>query len=148
MNLKDRITEDMKAAMRAKDADRLLTIRGLLAALKQKEVDERVTLDDAMVVAIVDKLIKQRKDSIAQFGTAGRQDLVDKETAELKVLEAYLPARLSAEEVQAAVAALVAELGASGPADMGKVMGAAKQRFAGHADMGLVSAAVKQALSK
>lgn len=148
MNLKDRITEDMKAAMRAKDADRLLTIRGLLAALKQKEVDERVTLDDAMVVAIVDKLIKQRKDSIAQFGTAGRQDLVDKETAELKVLEAYLPARLSAEEINAAVAALVAELGASGPADMGKVMGAAKQRFAGHADMGLVSAAVKQALSK
>ena len=148
MNLKDRITEDMKAAMRAKDADRLLTIRGLLAALKQKEVDERVTLDDAMVVAIVDKLIKQRKDSIAQFGTAGRQDLVDKETAELKVLEAYLPARLSAEEINAAVAALVAELGASGPADMGKVMGAARQRFAGHADMGLVSAAVKQALSK
>ena len=153
MSLKDRITEDMKAAMRAKDADRLLTIRGLLAACKQREVDERVTLDDAMVVAIVDKLIKQRKDSIAQFGAAGRQDLVDKETAELKVLEAYLPARLSAEEINAAVAALVAELGAAsgqemGPADMGKVMGAAKQRFAGHADMGLVSAAVKQALSK
>ncbi|HSV69110.1 MAG TPA: GatB/YqeY domain-containing protein [Methylibium sp.] len=148
MSLKDRITEDMKAAMRAKDADRLLTIRGLLAACKQKEVDERVTLDDAMVVAIVDKLIKQRKDSISQFGVAGRQDLVDKESAELKVLEAYLPARLSADEVTAAVAALVAELGATGPADMGKVMGAAKQRFAGNADMGLVSAAVKQALTK
>ncbi len=148
MTLKDRITEDMKAAMRAKEADRLLTIRGLLAALKQKEVDERVTLDDAMVVAIVDKLIKQRKDSIGQFATAGRQDLVDKETAELKVLEAYLPARLSAEEIAAEVARLVAELGAAGPADMGKVMGAAKQRFAGNADMGLVSAAVKQALAK
>lgn len=148
MSLKDRITEDMKAAMRAKEAERLGTIRLLLAALKQKEVDERVTLDDAMVVAIVDKLIKQRKDSIAQFATAGRQDLVDKETAELKVLEVYLPARLSAEQVAAEVAKLVAELGASGPADMGKVMGAAKQRFAGNADMGQVSAAVKQALSK
>ena len=148
MPLKDRITEDMKAAMRAKEAERLGTIRLLLAALKQKEVDERVTLDDAMVVAIVDKLIKQRKDSIAQFATAGRQDLVDKETAELKVLEVYLPARLSAEQVAAEVAKLVAELGASGPADMGKVMGAAKQRFAGNADMGQVSAAVKQALSK
>ena len=148
MSLKDRITEDMKAAMRAKEAERLGTIRLLLAALKQKEVDERVTLDDAMVVGIVDKLIKQRKDSIAQFGTAGRQDLVDKETAELKVLEAYLPARLSADEVAAEVAKLVAELGAAGPADMGKVMGAAKQRFAGNADMGQVSAAVKQALSK
>jgi uncharacterized protein YqeY len=148
MSLKDRITEDMKAAMRAKEAERLGTIRLLLAACKQKEVDERVTLDDAMVVAIVDKLIKQRKDSISQFAAAGRQDLADKETAELKVLEAYLPARLSAEEVNAAVAALVAELGATGPADMGKVMGAAKQRFAGNADMGLVSAAVKQALAK
>lgn len=147
MSLKDRITEDMKAAMRAKEAERLGTIRLLLAALKQKEVDERVTLDDAAVVGIVDKLIKQRKDSIAQFGTAGRQDLVDKETAELKVLEGYLPARLSAAEVQAEVAKLVAELGASGPADMGKVMGAAKQRFAGNADMGQVSAAVKQALT-
>ncbi|HWH75250.1 MAG TPA: GatB/YqeY domain-containing protein [Methylibium sp.] len=148
MSLKDRITEDMKAAMRAKEAERLGTIRLLLAALKQKEVDERVTLDDAMVIAIVDKLIKQRKDSIAQFTTAGRQDLVDKESAELQVLEAYLPARLSAEQVAAEVAKLVTELGASGPADMGKVMGAAKQRLAGNADMGLVSAAVKQALAK
>ena len=146
--IKDRITEDMKTAMRAKDAPRLGTIRLLLAALKQKEVDERVVLDDARVIAIVDKLIKQRKDSISQFSAAGRTDLADKETAELAVLEAYLPARLSAEQVAAEVAAIVAELGASGPGDMGKVMGAVKTRLAGKADMGLVSAAVKQALSK
>lgn len=148
MSLKDQITEDMKTAMRAKDAPRLLTIRGLLAALKQKEVDERVTLDDAAVIAIIDKLIKQRKDSISQFQAAGRTDLVDKETAELKVLEAYLPQRLSADEIGAEVAKIVAELGASGPGDMGKVMGAVKTRLAGKADMGLVSAAVKQALAK
>ena len=148
MSLKERITEDMKAAMRAKEADRLLTIRGLMAAMKQKEVDERITLDDAAIVGIVDKLIKQRKDSIAQFSAAGRTDLVDKESAELRVLEGYLPARLSAEEITAQVAALVAELGASGPGDMGKVMGAAKAKFAGQADMGLVSAAVKQALAR
>ena len=146
--IKDRITEDMKSAMRAKDAPRLGTLRLLLAALKQKEVDERIVLDDAMVIAIVDKLIKQRKDSISQFSAAGRTDLADKETAELAVLEAYLPARLSAEQVAAEVAAIVAELGASGPGDMGKVMGAVKTRLAGKADMGLVSAAVKQALSK
>ena len=146
MTLKDQITEDMKTAMRAKDSARLGTIRLLQAAMKQKEVDERVTLDDAAVVAIVDKLIKQRKDSITQFAQAGRDDLVAKESAELAVLETYLPARLSAEEIDAAVAQLVAELGAKGPADMGKVMGAAKQRFAGQADMGLVSAAVKRAL--
>lgn len=146
--IKDRITEDMKSAMRAKDAARLGTIRLLLAALKQKEADERVVLDDAMVIAIVDKLIKQRKDSISQFSAAGRTDLADKETAELAVLEAYLPARLSAEQVASEVAAIVAELGASGPGDMGKVMGAVKARLAGKADMGLVSAAVKQALSK
>ena len=148
MSLKDRITEDMKTAMRAKEADRLLTIRMLLAACKQREVDERVVLDDAAVVGIVDKLIKQRKDSITAFQQAGRTDLVDKEAAELRVLETYLPQRLSAEEVQAAVAALVVELGATGAADMGKVMGAAKARFAGTADMGLVSSAVKQALAK
>ncbi|MBW8830903.1 MAG: GatB/YqeY domain-containing protein [Burkholderiales bacterium] len=148
MSLKDQITDDMKTAMRAKDSARLLTIRGLLAALKQKEVDERVTLDDAAVVSIIDKLIKQRKDSIAQFGTAGRTDLVDKETAELQVLEGYLPKRLSADEVNAEVATIVAELGASGPGDMGKVMGAVKTRLAGKAEMGLVSAAVKLALSK
>ena len=148
MSLKDQITEDMKTAMRAKDSARLLTIRGLLAALKQKEVDERITLDDAAVVGIIDKLIKQRKDSIAQFGTAGRTDLVDKETAELQVLEGYLPKRLSAEEVAGEVEKIVAELGATGPGDMGRVMAAVKTRLAGKAEMGLVSAAVKQALSK
>ncbi|MEY2689305.1 MAG: hypothetical protein RL375_3504, partial [Pseudomonadota bacterium] len=145
--LKERITEDMKAAMRAKDSDRLLAIRMLLAALKQKEVDERVVLDDAMVVAIVDKLIKQRKDSIEQFRKAARDDLADKEAAELQVLEAYLPQRLSADEIDAAVKAIVSDLGAKGPGDMGKVMGAVKQALAGKADMGLVSAAVKRALA-
>jgi hypothetical protein len=147
MSLKDQITEDMKTAMRAKEAARLLTIRGLLAAIKQKEVDERVTVDDAAVVSIVDKLIKQRKDSISQFGAAGRTDLVEKETAELAVLEHYLPQRLGADEIAAEVGAIVAELGASGPGDMGKVMGAVKTRLAGKADMGLVSAAVKKALT-
>jgi uncharacterized protein YqeY len=147
MTLKERITEDMKAAMRAKDSARLGTIRLLQAAIKQKEVDERVTLDDAAVVAIVDKLIKQRHDSVAAFQQAGRQDLVDQESAEITVLQAYLPARLSAEEVEAAVRAIVTETGATGPADMGKVMGAAKQRLAGKADMATVSQAVKQALA-
>ena len=147
MSLKDQITEDMKTAMRAKDSERLGTIRLLQAAMKQKEVDERVTLDDAMVIAIVDKLIKQRKDSIDAFNKAGRQDLVDIEEAEMKVLQVYLPARLSADEVAAEVKAIVAELGASGPGDMGKVMGAVKQRLAGKADMGAVSAAVKAALA-
>ena len=146
MSLKDRITDDMKAAMRAKDAPRLLAIRGLLAAMKQREVDERIVLDDAAVVAIVDKLVKQRKDSIEQFTAGGRQDLVDKEQAELQVLSSYLPARLGADEIAAEVAALVAETGASGAGDMGKVMAAAKARFAGRAEMGLVSAAVKAAL--
>lgn len=148
MSLKDRITEDMKAAMRAKDAPRLLTIRGLLAAMKQREVDERIELDDAAVVAIVDKLVKQRNDSIQQFAAGGRQDLVDKESAELKVLEGYLPARLGAAEIAAEVAALVAETGATSAADMGKVMAAAKARFAGRAEMGQVSAAVKAALAR
>jgi uncharacterized protein YqeY len=146
--LKDRVTEDMKTAMRAKDADRLSTIRMLLAACKQREVDERIVLDDAAVVGLVDKLIKQRKDSIAAFQQGGRMDLADKEAAEVKVLEAYLPQRLSAEEVAAAIAGIVAELGAVGPGDMGKVMGAAKLRLAGKAEMGLVSAAVKQALAR
>lgn len=148
MSLKDQITEDMKTAMRAKDAPRLLTIRGLLAACKQREVDERIVLDDAAIVAIIDKLIKQRKDSIAQFSGAGRNDLVDKETAELQVLEGYLPQRLSAEEITAQVQAIVAETGATGPGDMGKVMAAVKAKLAGKADMGLVSAAVKQALAR
>jgi hypothetical protein len=147
MSLKDQITEDMKSAMRAKDSERLGTIRLLLAALKQKEVDERVVLDDAAVVAIVDKLIKQRKDSIEAFQKAERKDLADKEAAELVVLQAYLPARLSAEEVAAEVRAIVAQLGASGPGDMGKVMGAVKAKLAGKADMGQVSAAVKAALA-
>ena len=152
MSLKDRITDDMKAAMRARDADRLLAIRGLLAAIKQREVDDRVVLDDAAVVAIVDKLVKQRKDSIAQFRAGGRADLVDKESAEQAVLEQYLPQRLDADAVAAGVAqlaaALATELGRPpGPADMGRLMAAAKAHFAGNAEMALVSAAVKKALA-
>ena len=147
MSLKDQITEDMKTAMRAKDSERLGTIRLLLSAMKQKEVDERVVLDDAMVVAIVDKLIKQRKDSIEAFKKAERTDLADKEEAELKVLQTYLPQRMSADEVLAEVKAIVAELGASGPGDMGKVMGVVKTKLAGKAEMSAVSAAVKAALA-
>ena len=153
MSLKDQITDDMKTAMRAKDSARLSTIRMLLAAVKQREVDERIELDDAAVVAIVDKSIKQRKDSIAAFQSAGRTDLVDKESAELRVLQGYLPVRLSLDEVQSTVAdivaALTAELGRPvGPGDMGKVMAAAKTQLAGKAEMGAVSAAVKAVLSK
>jgi uncharacterized protein len=148
MSLKDRITEDMKDAMRARQTERLSTIRMLLAACKQKEVDERITLDDATVVGLVDKLIKQRKDSVAAFAQAGRTDLVDKESAEIRVLEAYLPQRLDAAQIAAEVARIVAQTGAAGPADMGKVMGAAKAQLAGKADMAVVSAAVKQALAK
>jgi uncharacterized protein YqeY len=148
MTLKERITEDMKAAMRAKEAERLSAIRMLLAAIKQKEVDERIVPDDTQVIAIVDKLIKQRKDSVAAYEQAQRQDLADKESAEIVVLQAYLPQRLSADEITAAVQAIVADLGASGPGDMGKVMGAVKAQLAGKADMGLVSAAVKAALAK
>ena len=147
MLLKDQITEDMKNAMRARDSERLGTIRLLLAAIKQKEVDERIVVDDVAVVAIVDKLIKQRKDSIEAFQKADRKDLADKEAAEQVVLQAYLPARMSADEVTAAVKAIVAELGASGPGDMGKVMGVVKSKLAGKADMGQVSAAVKAALA-
>ncbi len=148
MTLKDRITDDMKAAMRAKDAPRLLTIRGLLAATKQREVDERIELDDAAVVAIVDKLIKQRKDSIAQFTAGARPDLVEKEQAEMTVLESYLPARLGEAEIRAEIDRIVAQVGATGPSDMGKVMAAARTAFAGQADMALVSAAVKGALAR
>ena len=153
MSLKDRIAEDMKTAMRAKEAPRLLTIRGLLAALKQREVDERIVLTDADVIGIVDKLIKQRKDSISQFGAAGRTDLVDKETFELKVLEGYLPQRLDAGQIDAEIAVVVAEVStelgrAAAAADMGKVMAAVKAKLAGKADMGLVSAAVKKALNR
>lgn len=148
MSLKDQITEDMKTAMRAKDAPRLLTIRGLMAAMKQREVDERITLDDAAIVGIIDKLVKQRKDSITQFTAGNRPDLVEKESAELSVLEGYLPQRLGAEAIAAEVASIVAEVGATGPGDMGKVMAAVKSRLAGKADMAQVSAAVKQALAK
>jgi len=147
MSLKDQITEDMKTAMRAKDSARLGTIRLLQAAMKQKEVDERVTLDDAAVIAIVDKLIKQRKDSVAAYEQANRQDLAAVEAAEIDVLKAYLPQRLSADEIAAEVRAIVSEIGASGPGDMGKVMGVVKARLAGKAEMGLVSAAVKAALN-
>ena len=148
MSLKAQITEDMKTAMRAKDSARLGTIRLLQAAMKQKEVDERVELDDAAVIAIVDKLIKQRKDSIAAYESANRQDLADVEKAEMEVLKVYLPERMSEAEITAAVQAIVAEVGAAGPGDMGKVMGAVKSKLAGKADMGLVSAAVKAALRK
>ena len=147
MTLKDQISEDMKTAMRAKDSVRLGTIRLLMAAMKQKEVDERVVLDDVAIIAIVDKLIKQRKDSVAAYELAARADLADVEKAEIVVLHAYLPARMSAEEVTVAVRAIVAQLGASGPGDMGKVMGAVKTQLAGKADMGQVSAAVKAVLA-
>ena len=152
MSLKDQITEDMKTAMRAKDSERLGTIRLLLAACKQKEVDERVVLDDAAVVAIVDKLIKQRKDSIDAFHKAERTDLADREEAELKVLQTYLPQRMSAEEVLVEVKAIVAEVAAelgraAGPGDMGKIMGVVKTRLAGKAEMAAVSGAVKTALA-
>ena len=152
MSLKERITADMKDAMRAKDAERLSTIRMLLAACKQREVDERIALDDAAVIGIVDKMIKQRKDSVTAFETGGREDLAAKERTEIVVLTAYLPQRMSEAEVGHAVAAIVqaasAELGrAPGPGDMGRVMGAAKAQLAGRVDMGLLSAAVKAALS-
>jgi uncharacterized protein YqeY len=145
--LKERITEDMKAAMRAKDAGRLSAIRLLQAAIKQKEVDERVVADDAAVLVIIEKLIKQRKDSIEQFARAGRTDLVDKEKAELELLAGYLPQQMSEAELAAAVDAAIAESGAAGPQGMGKVMAILKPRLAGRADMGRVSALVKQRLT-
>ena len=147
MLLKNHITEDMKTAMRAKDSERLGTIRLLLSAIKQKEVDERVVVDDVMVIAIIDKMIKQRKDSIDAFTKADRQDMADKEAAEITVLTAYLPARMSAIEVTEAVKTIVADVGATGSGDMGKVMAAVKAQLAGKADMGQVSAAVKAALA-
>jgi len=147
MSLKQQISDDMKAAMRAKESERLATMRLLLAAMKQKEVDERIELDDAAIVGVIDKMIKQRKDSIAAFTQAGRTELADKEAAEIKVIEAYLPQRMSADEVATEVKAIVAELGAKGPGDMGKVMGVVKTRLAGKAEMGQVSAAVKAALA-
>ncbi|KKJ06241.1 MULTISPECIES: GatB/YqeY domain-containing protein [Burkholderia] len=148
MSLKDQISEDMKAAMRAKDSARLATIRLLLAAIKQREVDERITIDDAGVVAVVDKMLKQRKDSITQFQAAGRDDLVAQEQSEVAVLVAYMPAQLSEAEVADAVQTAIVEVGAAGPQDMGKVMGVLKAKLAGKADMTAVSASVKAALSK
>jgi hypothetical protein len=146
MSLKAQIQEDIKAAMKAKETVRLGTLRLLSAAIKQKEVDERVEVDDAAVLTIVEKLIKQRKDSISQFEKAGRQDLVDAETAELAVLTAYLPAQLSDAEIAAAIDAAIASTGAAGPKDMGKLMGVLKPQLAGKADMGKVSALVKTKL--
>jgi hypothetical protein len=146
MSLKVRINEDMKTAMRAKDSARLGTIRLLMAEMKRKEVDERIELDDVAIIAIVDKMLKQRKDSIAAFEGAGRSELADIEKAEVEVLKLYLPERMSAEEISAAVQAIVARVGAKGAADMGKVMGAVKAELAGKADMGQVSLAVKAAL--
>jgi len=148
MTLKDQITEDMKSAMRAKETARLGAIRLLLAAIKQREVDERIVVDDAGVIATIEKMIKQRKDSISQFEKAGRDDLVAIEVGELTILQTYLPAQLSDAEVEAAVAAAVAATGASGPQDMGKVIGALKAQLAGKADMGKVSGLVKAALTK
>lgn len=147
MSLKVRITEDMKSAMKAKEAARLAAIRLLLAAIKQKEVDERVELDDTAVVAVIEKLTKQRKDSVTQYEAAGRQELADAEKFEIAVLAAYLPEKMSSAETAAAVAAAVAETGARGPADMGKLMGVLKPRLAGKADMAEVSKLVKAALA-
>lgn len=145
--LKERITEDMKAAMRAKDAARLSTIRLLLAAIKQREVDERIELDDANVLSVIDKMIKQRRESIAQFEKAARKDLADAEKAEVQVLSAYLPAQMSDAEIKEEVDAIVSASGASGPKDMGKVMALIKPKLAGKADMGKVSSLVKAKLS-
>jgi uncharacterized protein YqeY len=148
MSLKERINEDMKAAMRARETERLGAIRLLLAAVKQREVDERVTLDDAAITTVIDKMIKQRKDSISQFEAAGRTDLVDKERAELTILQTYMPAQMSDAEIAAEVQAAVAQSGAAGPQDMGKVMGILKPKLAGRADMTAISGLVKAALAK
>ena len=148
MSLKDQITEDMKNAMRAKEVARLGTIRLLLAAIKQREVDDRIVLDDAAVIATIEKMIKQRKDSISQFEKAARDDLVAVEAADMVILQAYLPEQMSDAEVEAAVAGAVSSTGAAGPQDMGKVIGALKSQLAGKADMGKVSGLVKAALAK
>lgn len=147
MALRERVNDDIKAAMKAREADRLGTLRLLSAALKQREVDERVTLDDAGVIAVIEKMLKQRRDSISQFEQAGRQELADKEKAEMAVLEAYLPAQLSEAEIDAVIAEAVAATGAHSAADMGKVMGLVKPKLAGRADMGKVSARVRAALA-
>lgn len=148
MSLKEKITDDMKAAMRAKESARLGTIRLLTSAIKQKEVDERIELTDEQILVVIEKMIKQRKDSITQFEAGGRQDLADIEKSELVILSAYMPAALSDAEVQAEVSAAVAAVGAAGPQDMGKVMGVLKPKLAGRADMTAVSAMVKAALTK
>jgi len=148
MGLRDRINDDMKTAMRAKDADRLSTIRMLTAAIKQKEVDERVDITDAHVLAIVEKMIKQRRDAITQFEAGGRQDLADKERTEIGVLEAYMPQPFSPSEIEAELAAAIAEVKPAGAQDMGKVMAFLKPRLAGRADMTVVSSLVKSALTK
>jgi uncharacterized protein YqeY len=148
MSLKDQITDDMKAAMRAKESARLGTIRLLTSAIKQKEVDERIELTDEQILVVIEKMIKQRKDSITQFEAGGRQDLADIEKSELVILAAYMPAALSDAEVQAEVNAAVTAVGAAGPQDMGKVMGVLKPKLAGRADMTAVSAMVKAALTK
>ena len=145
-SLKDRITEDMKSAMKARETERLAAIRLLLAAIKQREVDDRVTLDDAAVAAVVDKLIKQRRDSLSQYEQAGREDLAAVERAEIEVLTPYLPAQMSADEVAAAIKTAIAQTGAGGPADMGKVMGVLKPQLAGKTDLSAVSQQVKTAL--
>ena len=147
MNLKDKITDDMKAAMRAKESARLSTIRLLLAAMKQKEVDERVVLQDADVLSIIEKMLKQRRESIAQFEKAARNDLAEVEKAEIAVLAAYLPQQMSEAEVAEAVAAAIRESGAAGPKDMGKVMGLLKTKLAGRTDMGKLSGLVKSRLA-
>jgi len=147
MALREQLNEDMKAAMKAREAEKLGAIRLLLAAVKQREVDERITLDDAGVVSVVEKMIKQRKDSISQFEKGARQDLADKEKFEVAILEAYLPQQLSQAEVDAIIAEAFAATGAKSPADMGKVMGVVKPKLAGRADMGKVSALVKAKLA-
>jgi uncharacterized protein len=147
MSLKTRITDEMKAAMKAGDKPRLGTIRLILAAIKQREVDERIELDDAQVTGVLEKMLKQRRDSVSQYEAAGRQDLADVEKAEIVVIEDYMPAQLGEAEIAEAVAAAVAESGAAGPQDMGKVMGLLKGRLAGRADMGKVSALVKARLA-
>ena len=146
MALKDRITEDMKTAMRAADKERLGTVRLLLAAIKQREVDERITLDDGQVVAVIEKMIKQRREAIGQFESGGRSDLVAKETAEIGVLQGYLPTQLTAAEIDALIAEAIAATGAASIKDMGKVMGLVKPKAQGRADMGALSARIKQKL--
>ena len=147
MSLKAQIQEDMKTAMREKNAQKLGTIRLLTAAMKQKEVDERVELSDEMIVTIIEKRLKQRRDSISQYESAGRQDLADQEKFELNLLQGYMPAQLSAEEIEAEVVAAIAATGAAGPQDMGKLMGLLKPKLAGKADMAAVSALIKKKLA-